>query len=112
MGDILTKKEYADCIYNVLTPRDLHEKMEAVIAAAKNPDIITSYGNGHFLIGHKKFRDGLAISTDGFGVWEITELSSTEDKSYELTDKVFKTENTETVVRALAALLIVWEESQ
>jgi hypothetical protein len=112
-GDsMLTKKEYADCIYNVLTPHDLHEKMKAVIAAAKNPDIIINYGNGHFLIGHKKYRDGLAISTDGFGVWEITELSSTEDKSYEFTEKVLKTENTETVVRALASLLITWEENQ
>jgi hypothetical protein len=110
--DILTKKEYADCIYNVLTPRDLHEKMKVVIAAAKNPDIITRYGNGHFLIGHKKFRDGLAISTDGFGVWEIIVLSSTDDKSFGLTDKMLRTENTETVVRALAALLITWEESQ
>ncbi len=110
--DMLTKKEYADCIYNVLTPRDLHTKMQAVIAAAKNPFIITRYGNGHFFIGNKKFRDGLAISTDGFGVWEITEISSTEDKSYVLTENVFKTENTETVVRALAALLITWEESQ
>lgn len=109
---MLTKKEYADCIYNVLTPRDLHGKMQAVIAATKNPFIITRYGNGHFFIGHKKFRDGLAISTDGFGVWEITEISSAEDKSYMLTDNVFKTENTETVVRALAALLITWEESQ
>jgi hypothetical protein len=109
---MLTKKEFADCIYNVLTPHDLHEKMKAVITAAKNPDLIINYGNGHFLIGHKKYRDGLAISTDGFGVWEITELSSTEDKSYEFTDKVFKTENTETVVRALGSLLITWEECQ
>jgi len=109
---MLTKKEFADCIYNVLTPYDLHEKMKGVLAAGKNPGIIINYGNGHFLIGHKKYRDGLAISTDGFGVWEITELSSTEDKSYEFTDKIFKTENTETVVRALAALLITWEECQ
>ena len=109
---MLTKKEFADCIYNVLTPHDLHVMMTAVLAAAKNPDIITSYGNGHFLIGHKKFRDGLAISTDGFGVWEITEISSSDDKSYGLTDKVFKTENTETVARALASLLATWEENQ
>ena len=107
-----TKKEYADCIYNVLTPYDLHEKMKAVLAAAEDPGIIINYGNGHFLIGHKNYRDGLAISTDGFGVWEITELHSTEDKSYELTDKVFKTENTETVTRALASLLITWKEGQ
>lgn len=110
--DILKKKEYADFNSNVLTPRELHEKMGAVIATVKNPDIITSYGNGHFLIGHKKFRDGLAISTDGFGVWEITELGSAEDKSYELTNKVLKTENTDTVIRALATLLIKWEENQ
>ena len=109
---MLTKKEFADCIYNVLTPNDLHEKMKLVLAAARNPDVIINYGNGHFLIGHKRFRDGLAISTDGFGVWEITELRSTEDRSYEFSDKVFKTEETETVVRALASLLITWEESQ
>ena len=109
---ILTKKEFADCIYNVLTPYDLHERMKAVLGAAKNPEIIINYGNGHFLIGHKRYRDGLAISTDGFGTWEITELSTTEDKSYEFTDKVSKTEKTETMVRAIAALLITWEESQ
>lgn len=109
---MLTKKAFADCIYNVLTPHDLHEMVTTVLATVKNPDIITSYGNGHFLIGHKKFRGGLAISTDGFGVWEITELRTTEEKSYELTDNIFKTENTETVVRALATLLASWEESQ
>lgn len=109
---MLTKKEFADCIYNVLTPRDLHERMKAVLAGAKNPDIIINYGNGHFLIGHKKFRDGLAISTDGFGSWEMTGISSTEDKAYEFTDKVSRTEKTETVVRAVASLLITWEESQ
>jgi hypothetical protein len=109
---MLTKKEFADCIYNVLTPYDLHERMKVVLAVSKNPEIIINYGNGHFLIGHKKYRDGLSISTDGFGTWEITGLSTTEDKSYEFTDKVFKTEKTETVVRAIAALLITWEESQ
>jgi len=109
---MLTKKVFADCIYNVLTPYDLHENMKAVLAAAKITDIIINYGNGHFLIGHKKSRGGLAVSTDGFGVWEITELTSTEDKSYEFSDKVFKTENTETVARALASMMIMWEESQ
>jgi hypothetical protein len=109
---MLTKKEFADCIYNVLTPYDLYEKMKAVLAAAKNPEIIINYGNGHFLIGHKKYRDGLAISTDGFGSWEITELRSTEDRSYEFSDKMVRTENTETVVRAIASLLITWEEFQ
>ncbi len=105
-------KEIADHIHNILTPRDLHEKITALTAAVKDPDIISIYGNGHLLIGHKKIRDGLAISTDGFGVWVITKLVSTKDKSYELTDKVFRTENTETVVRALAGLLISWEENQ
>lgn len=109
---MLTKKVFADCIYNVLTPHDLHENMKAVLVAAKNTDIIINYGNGHFLIGHNKYRGGLAISTDGFGVWEITELTSTDDKSYEFTDKVSKTENTETVARALASLMIMWEEYQ
>ena len=109
---MLTKKEYADCIYNVLTPHDLHEKMKAVITAAKNPSIIINYGNGHFLIGHKLFRDGLAVSTDGFGVWVITRLSSSEQESFQFTSEVFRTENTETVVRAIAALLHTWEENQ
>ena len=108
---MLTKKELADCIYNVLTPYDLHEKIKAVLATTANPDIIITYGNGHFLIGHKKYRDGLAISTDRSGVWEITQLSTTEDKSYDFTDKVSRTENTETVVRALASILIAWEEN-
>ena len=109
---MLTKKEFADCIYNVLTPYDMHVRMKAVLAAAKNPDVIINYGNGHFLIGHKLFRDGLAVSTNGFGVWEITQLRSTDDGSYEFTSTIYRTEQTETVVRALASLLILWEESR
>jgi uncharacterized protein len=109
---VLTKKEYADCIYNVLTPHDLHEKMKHVVAISKNPSIIINYGNGHFLIGHKKFRDGLAISTDGFGVWEITQLSSSEQEAFQFTNKVYKTEETETVIRALASMLHTWEENE
>lgn len=103
---MLTKSEYTDCINNVLTPFDLHEKMKSVLEKTKDPDMIINYGKGHFLIGHKKFQDGLAISTDGSGVWEITGL-----KSYELTDRVIRTEHTETVVRALACLLNTWEET-
>src|SRR5512133_2420463 len=102
---MLTKSDYADCITSVLTPLDMYEKMKIVLDRAKDPDIIINYGKGHFLIGHKKFRDGLAISTDGSGVWEITGL-----KSYELTDSVFRTEQTETVVRAVASLLNTWKE--
>jgi hypothetical protein len=112
MDNKLTGREFGDHIHSVLTPRDLHEKLAALIAAVKNPDIITIYGNGHLLIGHKKIKDGLAISTDGFGVWEITKLVSTKDRSYELTDNVYRTENSETVIRALAGLLISWEEKQ
>ncbi len=103
---MLTKKEYADCINNVLTPFDLHETMKGIITLTRDPDIIINYGKGHFLIGHKKYRSGLAVSTaDGSGVWEITEL-----QSYEMTDRVSKTEDTETVIRAIASLLNTWEE--
>jgi hypothetical protein len=104
---MLSRKDFADCIDNVLTPFDLFEKMKVIIDAAKDTGIILNYGKGHFLIGHKKYRDGLAVSTDGFGVWEITEL-----KSYELTDRKFLTEQTQTVVRAVASLLNTWEETR
>jgi hypothetical protein len=51
---MLTKKEFADCIFNVLISHDLHEMMNAVHATAKNPDIIISIKNSHILPGRKK----------------------------------------------------------
>ena len=39
---MLTKKEFADCIYNA-TPYDLHEKMKGVLAGGKNPEVIINY---------------------------------------------------------------------
>lgn len=108
---MLTKKEFADAIYNVLTPSDLYEKLSKVVTPEKLPGVFINYGKGHFVIAHEKFSDGLSISTDGLGVWIITGLESTPDNSYQYTDKVMRTENTETVSRAIAALIINWEES-
>ncbi|NMB77889.1 MAG: hypothetical protein GYA23_02200 [Methanomicrobiales archaeon] len=109
---MLTKKEFADGIYNVLTPADLYDKMSKVLTQEKCPGVFINYGKGHFVIAHERFSDGLSISTDGLGVWVITGLESTPDGSYQYTDKVLKTENTETVSRAIAALIINWEESE
>jgi len=108
---MLTKKEFADGIYNVLTPFDLYEKMQKIITPEKHPGVFINYGNGHFVIAHEKFNDGLSISTDGLGVWVITVLEAAPDNSYQYSDRVHRTENTETVSRAIAALIINWSES-
>ena len=108
---MLTKKEFADGIYNVLTPFDLYEKMSRLLSPEKHPGIFINYGNGHFVIAHEKFNDGLSISTDGLGVWVITGIESTPDNTYQYTNHVHRTENTETVSRAIAALIIKWTES-
>ena len=105
------KKDFADCIYNVLTPHDLHEKMIPLATAEKSPGVVINYGNGHFLIGNNQFQDGLSISSDPFGIWQITQLSLAEDGSYQFMEPVIKTENTETVVRAIASLMMRWEEN-
>ena len=107
---MLTKKEFADGIYNVLTPFDLYEKMSKIITPEKHPGVFINYGNGHFVIAHEKFSDGLAVSTDGLGVWVITAIESTPDNAYQYTNRVHHTENTETVSRAIAALIIGWAE--
>jgi hypothetical protein len=109
---MLTKKEFADGIYNVLTPFDLYEKMSKLITPEKLPGVFINYGNGHFVIAHEKFSNGLSISTDGLGVWAITALESTPDNSYQYTGQAYRTENTETVSRAIAALLINWTEKE
>jgi len=108
---MLTKKEFADGIYNVLTPFDLYEKMSKVITPEKIPGVFINYGNGHFVIAHEKFNDGLAVSTNGLGVWVITAIESTPENVYQYTNRTFRTENTETVSRAIAALLISWTEN-
>jgi hypothetical protein len=109
---MLTKKEFADGIYNVLTPFDLYEKMSKILTPEKHPGIFINYGNGHFVIAHEKYSEGLSISTDGLGVWVITGLTAGADNSYQYTDKEYKTENTETVSRAIAALIINWTENE
>ena len=109
---MLPKKEFSDVIYNVLTPSDLHEKIADLIGLEKNPDVVITYGQGHLFIGHKKFSNGLSISTDGFGRWEIQGLTRAGDGSYEYTSEMVKTERTETVARAIAALMINWNESE
>ena len=108
---MLTKKDFADCIYNVLTPLDLHEKMTPLVTGGRCPGVVINYGNGHFLIGHNKFLDGLSVSLDPFGMWQITQLALAEDGSYQFMEPVARTESTETVVRAVASLMIRWEES-
>jgi hypothetical protein len=109
---MLPKKEFADVIYNVLTPYDLHEKVAEMIERGKNYDVVITYGQGHFFIAHKKFSNGLSISTDGFGMWEIRGLMATKDESYQYTSHLVTTEKTETVARAIAALMIDWKESE
>lgn len=108
---MLPKKEFSDVIYNVLTPSDLHEKLAELIAREKNSDVVMTYGQGHLFIGHKKFANGLSISTDGLGMWEIRGLATGADDAYQYTSEVVKTERTETVARAIAALMINWNES-
>jgi hypothetical protein len=109
---MLPKKEFSDVIYNVLTPSDLHEKIAELIGLEKNPDVVITYGQGHLFIGHRKFSNGLSISTDGLGMWEIQGLITTQDDSYKYTSEIVKTERTETVARAIAALMINWNESE
>ncbi len=108
---MLTKKEFADGIYNVLTPFDLYEKMSKILTPEQHPGIFINYGNGHFVIAHERFSNGLSVSTDGLGVWVITHLESTPDNSYQYTDRVHRTENTETVSRAIAAIINSWTEN-
>ncbi|MFA6225312.1 MAG: hypothetical protein WC620_03795 [Methanoregula sp.] len=106
------KKEFSDVIYNVLTPSDLHEMIADLIALENNPDVVITYAQGHLFIGHKKFINGLSISTDGLGMWEIRGMMVAKDNSYQYTSDVVKTERTETVARAIAALMIDWNESE
>ena len=108
---MLTKKEFADGIYNVLTPHDLYEKMAKILTPEQYPGVFINYGNGHFVIAHEKFNNGLSISTDGLGVWVITVIESAPDNAYQYTNRVNRTENTETVSRAIAELIIGWTES-
>ena len=108
---MLPKKEFSDVIYNVLTPFDLHGKVAEIIAREKNPDVVITYGQGHLFIGHKKFSNGLSVSTDGLGRWEIRGLTTAPDNSYQYTSEIVKTERTETVARAIASLMISWSES-
>ena len=108
---MLTKKEFADGIYNVLTPFDLYEKISKIVTSENSPGVFMNYGSGHFVIAHEKFNNGLSVSTDSLGMWVITAIESTPDNAYQYTNQVLRTENTETVNRAIASLIIGWAEA-
>jgi hypothetical protein len=71
-----------------------------------------NYESGELFINCPGFSNGLSVTTDPFGVWIINEVISQDNNGiFTQSGKLFKTENTITVLRAVASWIVDLEES-
>ena len=70
------------------------------------------YESGELFINCPGFSNGLSVTTDPFGVWVISEVISAEnDGIFTQSGNLHKTENTITVLRAVASWIVDLEEN-
>jgi len=75
-------------------------------------NIDIDYESGELFINAQGFSNGLSILIDEFGVWVIREaISEYNDGTFTQSKNSYKTENTVTVIRAVARWIRDIEES-
>ncbi len=99
---------------NILTTIELSAHVENLVQREdRDLKIDVNYEAGELYINCKDFSNGLSITTDTFGVWVINELVSQEnDGVFTQSGNSHKTEDTLTVLRAIATWINDIEESK
>ncbi len=97
-----------DTIDTILTPSDLAEHVkEELQEAGGDPGIVVEYTMGEMILTSKGHTHGLSISLNSYGLWVIHEqISHENDGIFAQTGHSYKTENTVTVMRAIARWLM------
>ena len=100
-------------VEKILTTHDLSAFLKEML---KREDldlhIDIDYESGELFINCKGFSNGLSIIVDPFGVWVIREaISEKNDGIFTQSEKSHHTENTVTVIRAVARWICDIEES-
>jgi len=100
-------------IERILTTYDLSVYLKDMVQK-EDPDlkIVIDYVSGEVFISCPGFSYGISVTTDPFGVWVINELISQEnDGVFTQSGNLHKTEQTITVLRAVASWIHDLEDS-
>lgn len=102
-----------DDVETILTTHDLSVYLKKMVNEDdRTLKIDIDYESGELFINCPGFSGGLSVKADLFGVWVITEvISQNNDGNFTQTGKVYKTEKTITVLRAVASWIQDIEES-
>lgn len=97
----------------ILTTYDLSVFLKNMVQKEdRDLKITIDYESGEVFITCPGFSFGLSMTTDPFGVWVINELiSQNSDGVYTQSGNLHKTENTMTVLRAVASWIHDLEDS-
>jgi len=100
-------------VEKILTTHDLSTYLKDMLEREDcDLNIDIDYQSGELFINCEGFSNGLSILIDTFGVWVIREVISNEtDGTFTQSKKSYTTENTVTVIRAVARWIRDIEES-
>jgi hypothetical protein len=100
-------------VEKILTTHDLSVYLKDMLKREdRDLNINIDYESGELFINAEGFSNGLSILIDEFGVWVIREVVSRDtDGTFTQSKKSYKTENTGTVIRAVARWIRDIEES-
>lgn len=100
-------------VEKILTTHDLSVYLKDMLKREdRDLNIDIDYESGELFINAQGFSNGLSILIDEFGVWVIREaISEHNDGTFIQSKKSHKTENTVTVIRAVASWIRDIEES-
>jgi hypothetical protein len=100
-------------VEKILTTSDLSKYLKEMLQREdRDLNIDIDYESGELFINCKGFSNGLSILIDRFGVWIIREvISENNDGTFIQSKESYKTENTVTVIRAVARWIRDIEES-
>jgi hypothetical protein len=100
-------------VEKILTTQDLSAYLKNMLQREERDlNIDIDYESGELFINSKGFSNGLSILIDQFGVWVIREVISKDaGETFTQSKNSYKTENTITVIRAVARWIRDIEES-
>jgi hypothetical protein len=100
-------------VETILTTQDLSAYLKDMLKKEdRDLNITIDYESGELFMNAKGFSNGLSILIDQFGVWVIREVISEDtDGTFTQGKDSYRTENTITVIRAVARWIRDIEES-
>jgi|SRR5208337_132145 len=100
-------------VETILTTHDLSVYLKEMVQKEdRELKIDIDYESGELFINCPGFSNGLSVTTDPFGVWVISEVISADNNGiFTQSGKLYKTEKTVTVLRAVASWIVDLEES-